>query len=455
MAVTSTLGNSVSESHSKIKSQVPSTIVAPDSDGLNNNSTRNSNVATKNIKTCRSNNSKNSSINECGDDIEGSLIEIEPLNDVMHYSPHSSQHTAYSNSNSNGNSTSQNSSIGESSLSSFLSILFEDDESNHRKICIVPDNPKPEQHIIRELHLSFLQSALENDKPKSRWDHITEDNRDNRRNKHSQHLMPSSNSLSRTRTTQKRSSSSQSLLNIRSSSFSGRISNAKRGLRTSNSFSLGQSSNSNSAASMFLRMPERKGSPTTGDHSPKKLSTLADRFVMMSDPGLVHLPMHLPLPSRNNSNRTRNRNNSKSSSGRVAQSQSRTNRFGDCEPSNNENGNASWSKEDVLERRKRNSNCFLDNLIELDGYEQLETLKISSSRSLSSCLEAVQEPSSPSKIDTTTTCSSKKNSHDGFCSSSPPKKPMRNTKSPRTPTRRMKSPLPNPHHILLNTIPHL
>jgi len=433
MAVTSTLGNSVSESHSKVKSQVPSAIVAPDSGGLNNSSIRNSNVATENNISSSSNNNNSNNNNECGDDIKGSFIEIEPLNNVMQYSPHSSQHTAYSISE------------GESSLSSFLSVLFEDDENNHREICIVPDNPKPEQKSIRELHLSYMQSALENGKPKCRWDHITEDNRDNR--KHNQHSMPSSNSLSRTRTTQKkRSSRSQQQLQIRSSSFCGRISNTKRGLRTSNSYSLGQSyNNNNSAASMFLRMPERKRSPTIGDYSSKKQSTIVDRFRMMSDPGLMHLPMDFPLPNRNNSNR-----NSKSF-GRVAQSQ--TNRFGDCEPSNN--GNASWSKEDVREHRKRNSNCFLDDLIEPDGYEQLETLKMSSSQALSSCLEAVQERSSPVEIGTTCSSSSKKNSHDGYCSSSPPKKPLRNTRSPRTPTRRMKSPPPNPHHILLNTIPYL
>lgn len=348
MVCTSPQGNSISASRSTIKSQVST-----------------SDKSSSRVAAAETSN------DDKGIDTEYSVIEIKPLNDAIG----SSHHTA--------NSTSQ-SSLGESSLSSFLSVLFEDDEMCNREIFIVPDNPKPEQRSIRDMHQSFALSALENERLNCRWG--TSDGH---------YLMP----LSRRRS---------GLLQRRSSSFSGMISNYKPSLRTSNSFSSGQN---NGAASMVLRKPERKRSPTVDGVSQKK--SILDRFstVTVSDSML----MNLALPRRSGN---------KPPPRRAAQS-SRLTRAGDHEAST---GNASWSNNDLLERKRRTSNLFLDLMMEPDGYAADSTAP-PMTQSLSS-LETDEELSS--------SFASVKAGHDEKKrSSGTPKQPSRNTISPRTATRRM------------------
>mmetsp|Transcript_7929 Transcript_7929/g.23393 ORF Transcript_7929/g.23393 Transcript_7929/m.23393 type:complete len:365 (-) Transcript_7929:3978-5072(-) len=320
-----------------------------------------------------------------GDD---SLINIEPLNDMID-SAQSSNNTL----NSNSQTTC---SFGESSLSSFLSVLFEDEENIEREISIVSDNAKPEKQSVRDLYQTFRQSALEHEKPKSRWDYITLDSSD--------HLV----SLSRRR----------NKLQVRSSSFSGRMSSTKRGVRMSNSFSSGQK---NSTKSMFLRMPERKQSPTTNAEARKR--AIAERFkrVNMSDSGL----MHLPLPSRN-------------SSGREGP---RLTRAGEHEANT---GNASWSSNDMRDRRKPKSNRFLDILLETDDRKVTSAPK--PARRRTSQNEADENMSSSIAA---LVASLDENGDTKPGSTSPPRKPSRNTKSPKTPIRRMKSPPPDHNRIAM------
>lgn len=322
-------------------------------------------------------------------DGDNSFINIEPLNDMID-SAQSSNNTLNSNSQTSC-------SFGESSLSSFLSVLFEDEENIEREICIVSDNAKPEKQSVRDLHQTFRQSALEHEKPKSRWDYIALDSSD--------HLV----SLSRRR----------NKLQVRSSSFSGRMSRStKPGVRTSNSFSLGQK---NSTESMFLRMPERKQSPTTNAEARKR--AIAQRFkrANMSDSGL----MHLPLPSRKSSGRQ----------------QPRLTRAGEHEANT---GNASWSSNDVCDRRKPTSNRFLDMLLETDDRKGTSAPK--PARRRTSQNEADENMSSSIAA---LMASLDENGDTKPGSTSPPRKPSRNTKSPKTPIRRMKSPPPDHNRIVM------
>eukprot|EP00536_Pseudo-nitzschia_multiseries_P010392 jgi/Psemu1/25814/gm1.25814_g len=319
-------------------------------------------------------------------DCDGSFIVLEPLNDMIH-----SLQSSHSTFNSNSQTSS---SFGESSLSSFLSVLLEDEENVDRKICIVPDNPKPEHRSVRDLHLTFKQSALENGKPKNRWDYITRDSSD--------HLV----SLSRRR---------NKMEVRRSSSFSGSTSNAKRRMHSSNSFSLGHT---NSAGSMFLRMPERKRSPTTNDVAARKQSVAARlKRINMSESGL----MQLPLPSVNSSGRVRTR---------LA-------RAGEHEPNS---GNASWSNDDLRDRSKQTQNRFLNMLLEPKERTGTAAPK-PATRRVSATEEGVKKMMLP--------LSAFKAGHEEKkpCSN-PPKQPSRNTRSPRTPIRRMKSPPPIPHMVV-------
>lgn len=243
-----------------------------------------------------------------------------------------------------------NHTVGESSLSSFLSVLLEDEEAKPNEISIVSDNAKPEQRSIRDLRLSFIQSAYENDKPKCRWEYLTRDNNDREK-------------LARSRR--------RSKLETRSVSFSGPINETKPKLRFPNNNSAGstkskknatfdtlpnkkkgtsKSKKNNTTEGMFLRMPVRKNSPMTAAIKKKSLMSR----VNMSDTDLILLPMQ---PGSSAVSLTRRRVD-----GESGQQQQPLSRSGIHKESI---GNAKWSKEDTMrERRRRNANEFLDFLLE-------------------------------------------------------------------------------------------
>jgi len=264
----------------------------------------------------------------------GSGVMTAPLNDLGGGSSQLEKNSLVGGSQDTRGSTSNNS-WGESSLSSFLSVLLEDEETRPCEILIVPDNPKPEQRSIQDLRLSFIRSAYKNDKPKCRWEYLTRDNNDR-------------DHMSRSRY--------RSKLEVRSSSFSGAISDTKMRppSRSNGSSNPNKKTGSSTAASMFLRMPQRKNSPMTEAVQKKSLMSRYN----MSDTDLILLPMQ-PGSGRD---RDRSKNINASFSGEP-QKQGLS-RSGDHKASN---GNASWGKTDLRERRRRNSNQFLDFLLEPDG----------------------------------------------------------------------------------------
>jgi len=276
---------------------------------------------------------------------------IAPLNDMAGESSHthtsrrsslngSSHHSRRSQSNSLGGSShhtrgSCDRSVGESSLSSFLSVLLEEgegeEETRPREISIVPDNPRPEQRSIQELRLSFIRSAYKNDKPKDRWEYLTRDNNDRE---------------------QMLRMKRRSKLEVRSSSFSGAISNTKHTFSSSSptlspNDSFSGKGRSQNTANMFLRMPQRKSSPMTEAVGKKSIMS---RCVNMSDSDLIILPMQ-PGSTLSTSKTSSPDNRGMS-------------RFGVHKANS---GNATWTKADVREQRKKNSNQFLELLLEPEG----------------------------------------------------------------------------------------
>lgn len=247
-------------------------------------------------------------------------------------------------------------SFGNSSLSSFLSVLFEDEESS--EFLIVQDNPKvpaSEQRSIRNIRVAFSSNATElnddsNHKTKSRWDYLVREHSDN-------DLLYTSSRRSRRAEHQ-----------IRSSSFSDAIpstmvkmSELRRSARSygcydSATVSPGDNSTKgNSNSNMFLRMPRRQRSPTEDEIGKK---SLYDRL-NQSDSAL--LDTRLPMPSR--PPRRDSRNINYYSSGR-GYGERRLKRSGTHEKSN---ANASWSKTGLRARRNEEHNRFFDIMMEPDG----------------------------------------------------------------------------------------
>ena len=283
-------------------------------------------------------------------------VVMEPLNDLGGESSHSqssrwsnpnslgasSNHSRRSQSNSLGGSSNHthgscDRSLGESSLSSFLSVLLEEEETRPHQISIVSDNPRPERKSIQELRLSFIRSAYKNDKPKCRWEYLTRDNNDRE---------------------QLSMSKRRSKLEVRSSSFSGAISNTKQkissvSLTSSPKETFTDKDGRKNAAKMFLRMPQRKNSPM--NEAVQKKSIMS-RCFNMSDTDLIILPMQPGsiTPKKK-----------AASSSFLSESEPKgLSRSGDHEANT---GNATWSKTDLRERRRRNSNQFLDFLLESDA----------------------------------------------------------------------------------------
>jgi len=221
-------------------------------------------------------------------------------------------------------------SFNNSSLSSFLSVLLEDEESS--EFLIVQDNPKlSEQRSIRDLRLPFSLEKEHNDKPKSRWDYLVKTGSDK-------------DLLSSRRRNMK---SSQ----LRSSSFSGAINSSRKPKQRNNSSSNRNSNSSNkknnnnvrgrSNSNKFLQMPLRQESPTE-DEMARKL--LIDRL-NQSESDL----QHMLIPS---SYRDRNNNPATNYNGRRGQ---------------NRSANASWSTTELRAKRNEVSSLFFDMMIEPDG----------------------------------------------------------------------------------------
>jgi len=238
------------------------------------------------------------------------------------------------------------SSFGNSSLSSFLSVLFEDrditDDAN--EIVIIPDNPKSNRlraeelpgclrrHHRRRYHHQYMKNTLFKKerrvddvvKPpkKDRWDLlIREDSNDDLRQR-----------------------KMRLLLEHKSSSFSGPISSLHSSSSSTSSYQRNNDTKNKAdgtrgggSNSLFLRMPQRQKSPTT---SPAKLnkknfittttnpSLVQDRWSSMSDTDLLSSPMKRIIekkrvvPDHGNNGFTTNSNNSR---------------------------NATWSKSDLLD----------------------------------------------------------------------------------------------------------
>ncbi len=268
-------------------------------------------------------------------------------------------------------------SLGESSLSSFLSVLLEDEESTPREISIVPDNPKPEEQSIRELRLSFIRSAYKNDKPKCRWDYLTRDNIDREQ-------------LARSRR--------RSKLENRSASFSQldgiskqlakqqRLKKPTRTCSTSTIESATERVKKKVKEGMFLRMPVRKTSPNS--EASKKKSIMSR--VNMSDTDLILLPTQPGLSEcsppkmarrrsslKSNSSHSRKSHKSseslksyasrsksseslKASAGRIRSNQSLHSDIDEDEDDNIFRGNARWTKADT---QPKQPNKFLGGLV--------------------------------------------------------------------------------------------
>jgi len=248
-------------------------------------------------------------------------------------------------------------SFGNSSLSSFLSVLLEDEESS--EFLIVQDNPKvpaSEQRSIRDIRVAFSSNATElnddsNHKTKSRWDYLVREHSDN-------DLLYTSSRRSRRAGHQ-----------IRSSSFSDAIPSTMvkmselRRSASDDSATVSPGDNStkgNSNSNRFLRMPRRQRSPTEDEIGKK---SLYDRL-NQSDSAL--LDTRLPMPSRPPRRDSRNINyySSATSLGGRGYGERRLKRSGTYEKSN---ANASWSKTDLRARRNEEHNRFFDIMMEPDG----------------------------------------------------------------------------------------
>ena len=242
------------------------------------------------------------------------------------------------------------SSWGESSMSSFLSVLLEDEDVKLGEISIVTDNPKPEQQSVQELRKSFIQAAYNNDKPKCRWEYLTRDNNDREQ-------------LNRCRR--------RSMMESRSNSFSGPIeearekapANKKQHMIDSNGNSTKSGSGSNGIEGMFLRMPVRHDSPISAAVKKKALMTRCN----MSDGDLSLLPIDPgdePITPRQRRGTKRITTASSKSTDEPREDKGLS-RSGDYKVSL---GSAKRNKErkdtKFTQRRRRNSNEFLDCVME-------------------------------------------------------------------------------------------
>jgi len=292
--------------------------------------------------------------------MNSSDVMMAPLNDLGGGSSHSlresnlnslrgsSNHTKGSiDPNSlEGDSQHTQGSKGESSLSSFLSVLLEQEATRPSNISIVSDNPRPKQRSIEDIRRSFIRLAYKNDKPKCRWDYLTRDNNDR-------------DQMSRSRR--------RSKLEVRSLSFSGPISQELETLnipkRVNSNGSLESSGHKRAGKKnidgMFLRMPQRKDSPMT---EAVKKKSLMSRCVNMSDTDLIILPMQPGLSPKKRRSKLQHPTHYAGNqiSGPYQQPPPRLSRSGDHKANI---GNAKWSKTD-MQRRRRNSNEFLDFLLE-------------------------------------------------------------------------------------------
>jgi len=257
-------------------------------------------------------------------------------------------------------------SFGNSSLSSFLSVLLEDEESS--EFLIVPDNPKlSEKRSIRDLRLPFSSEQGRDNKPKSRWDYLVKTGSDK--------------DLSSPRRRNMKSSQ------LRSSSFSGAINSSRKPqLRTNNSFSSSNNKNSNnknsnnnnnnvkggSNSNKFLQMPLRQESPTEDEMSRK---LLIDRLNQSeSDLRNMQIPKSY-CRDRNNNNSNDNATNYRNATSLVGRRRqdiesaellrrSGPDRFGSNSPRST---NASWSKAELQAKRNEESSLFFDMMMEPDG----------------------------------------------------------------------------------------
>ena len=258
---------------------------------------------------------------------------LVPLNDESPYRHNRGSSSSLMSTSSFGSC----SSIGAASLSSFLSVLLEDEEAQPSEISIVSDNPKPEQESIQKMRRSFMRSN-KNDKPKCRWDYLTRDTSNREQ-------------LDRYR---RRSSSG---LGQKSHSFSDSLDGAKGKLRLPSRKSndslrhdvYSTLNKKKSSDGMFLRMPVRKTSPTNA--KPKSLLSR----VNMSDTELLRLPLQAdkaPRKPKKNSSM-----HSRTSTG------SRRNKNSD-DGNDNTKGNATWSKQDA---KKKSGNQLLNMVLDTDA----------------------------------------------------------------------------------------
>jgi hypothetical protein len=273
------------------------------------------------------------------------------------------------------------SSFGNSSLSSFLSVLLEDEESS--EFLIVQDNPKvlaSEQRSIRDIRVAFSSNATElngdsnhsiprtTHKMKCRWDYLVREDSDN------DLLSTSSRRSRRNMMAPKQHTKQLAGQQICSSSFSDAIpsttvkkpdsrrrSASNGGCYDSATVSPGNSSTKgNSNCNRFLRMPRRQRSPTEDEIGKK---SLYDRL-NQSDSDL--LDTSIPMSARPPRSDSRNNNyySSATSLGGRGYGERRLKRSGTHEKSK---ANASWSKTDLRSIRNEEHNRFFDIMMEPDG----------------------------------------------------------------------------------------
>lgn len=303
----------------------------------------------------------------CG---RNSATMMTPLNDRMtspyHQPMRDSTSSLYSDPETTSHTRESSTSLGESSLSSFLSVLLEDEEAAApREISIVPDNPKPEQQSVRELRLSFIRSATKNDKPKCRWDYLTRDNNDR------EHL-----ARSRRRSNMETRSASFNQFDQITSMKQHKLRQPTRSCSASTKgTTASEKARKKSKEGMFLRMPVRKGSPNSEASKKKALMSR----VNMSDTDLLLLPMQLVGPDfsppkmarrrsslkSNGSSHSRKSNRSseslKSSGSRNRSNSSFHSDIDDDDDDDVFRGNARWTKADTT--RSKKSNKLLDGLL--------------------------------------------------------------------------------------------
>ena len=292
----------------------------------------------------------------CG---RNSATMLTQLNDRMaspyHQPMRDSTSSLYSDPETTSHTRESSTSLGESSLSSFLSVLLEDEEAAPREISIVSDNPKPEQHSVRELRLSFIRSATKNDKPKCRWDYLTRDNNDR------EHL-----ARSRRKSNMETRSASFNQFDQITSSMKLRKPTRSCSASTKGT-TASEKARKKSKEGMFLRMPVRKGSPNS-ETSKKK--TLMSR-VNMSDTDLLLLPIQPvghdfspPKMARRRSSLKSNgsshsrKSNRSSESLKSSGSRNRSNSSFHSDIDDDEDdvfrGNARWTKADTTRTKKSN-----------------------------------------------------------------------------------------------------